>query len=393
MYLLGALIVVLFFGIISKKQQLFASASASDPSEQYLETTEEHFVTIFDGTTKTTLRSSAATVQEVLARAKITLDEADLVEPALDETINANNFNINIYRARELVVLDGQNKIFTKTAATEPLAIAKAAGVVLLENDVVEVVHFNSILESGALSAFRVVRAKTVYFNYSGRSLVLRTQAATVADFLATQGITLDQDQNWASLPASTKITDGLKLSFYYQGEQTITVDEEIPFTEQLTYDYSLDYGQSEIIQVGVPGKRTAVYRIDVRDGQELSRTLVSEVVSVVPVEQQRKVGMKVVLPAGSHTDWMAAAGISPSDYGVVNFIVEHESHWNPIAKNRSSGAYGLCQALPGSKMASAGSDWETNPITQLKWCKTYATGRYGSWQAAYEFWDKNHWW
>ena len=89
----------------------------------------------------------------------------------------------------------------------------------------------------------------------------------------------------------------------------------------------------------------------------------------------------------------MAAAGISPSDYGYVNYIITRESHWNPLAVNRSSGATGVCQALPGKKMASAGSDWATNPITQLKWCDGYAKGRYGSWEKAYQVWTKQHWW
>ena len=107
---------------------------------------------------------------------------------------------------------------------------------------------------------------------------------------------------------------------------------------------------------------------------------------------------MKVNLPTGSHEDWMAAVGISPSDYGYVNFIITHESHWNPLAKNRSSGATGICQALPGKKMASAGADWETNPITQLKWSNgsaigRYAISRYGSWRKAYEFWTIHKWW
>ena len=73
--------------------------------------------------------------------------------------------------------------------------------------------------------------------------------------------------------------------------------------------------------------------------------------------------------------------------------LIEKESGWNPVARNRSSGAYGLCQALPGTKMASAGSDWESNPVTQLKWCNGYAKGRYGSWAAAYSFWQRNHYW
>lgn len=89
----------------------------------------------------------------------------------------------------------------------------------------------------------------------------------------------------------------------------------------------------------------------------------------------------------------MAAAGVSPDDYQYVNFIIAKESGWNATAANPVSSAYGLCQSLPGSKMASAGSDWQTNPITQMKWCNNYAVGRYGSWEKAYNFWISNHWW
>lgn len=95
----------------------------------------------------------------------------------------------------------------------------------------------------------------------------------------------------------------------------------------------------------------------------------------------------------GTHSDWMAAAGIAPSDYRYVDYIVSHESGWTYTAINASSGATGLCQALPGSKMASAGSDWATNPITQLKWCNGYAAGRYGSWYQSYIFWESHRYW
>ncbi|MCN9244439.1 lytic transglycosylase domain-containing protein [Streptomyces sp. RY43-2] len=72
--------------------------------------------------------------------------------------------------------------------------------------------------------------------------------------------------------------------------------------------------------------------------------------------------------------------------------IVNHESTWNYRATNASSGAYGLVQALPGSKMASAGADWQTNPATQIKWGLNYMNGRYGSPCGAWSFWQANHW-
>ncbi|NYI08032.1 aggregation-promoting factor C-terminal-like domain-containing protein [Allostreptomyces psammosilenae] len=72
--------------------------------------------------------------------------------------------------------------------------------------------------------------------------------------------------------------------------------------------------------------------------------------------------------------------------------IVTRESGWNYTAQNPSSGAYGLVQALPGSKMASHGADWQTNPETQIRWGLDYMNGRYGSPCGAWQFWQANHW-
>ncbi|KWU38080.1 hypothetical protein AV935_03660 [Levilactobacillus brevis] len=94
--------------------------------------------------------------------------------------------------------------------------------------------------------------------------------------------------------------------------------------------------------------------------------------------------------PTGSHKHWLKQAGIPESQFGMYNYIVSHESGWNPKARN-SSGAYGLPQSLPANKMASAGSDWRTNPITQLKWMKGYVK-KYGGINGAYKFWQSHHW-
>ncbi|MET8168464.1 transglycosylase SLT domain-containing protein [Streptomyces sp. NPDC057456] len=70
--------------------------------------------------------------------------------------------------------------------------------------------------------------------------------------------------------------------------------------------------------------------------------------------------------------------------------IVDHESTWNYQAVNPSSGAYGLVQAYPGSKMSSAGADWRTNPATQIKWGLNYMNDRYGSPCDAWNYWLAN---
>lgn len=80
------------------------------------------------------------------------------------------------------------------------------------------------------------------------------------------------------------------------------------------------------------------------------------------------------------------------AQYKAFSKIVEHESGWNVTATNASSGAYGLVQALPGSKMAAAGSDWKTNPATQIEWGLDYMNSRYGSPVAAWNFWQSHGW-
>ncbi|KAA9087371.1 transglycosylase SLT domain-containing protein [Microbacterium radiodurans] len=91
----------------------------------------------------------------------------------------------------------------------------------------------------------------------------------------------------------------------------------------------------------------------------------------------------------GSSSDWLAAAGIPEGDWGYVDYIVSRESGWNPNATNASSGACGLVQAYPCSKVPGSGYD----PVDNLSWANGYAVGRYGSWADAHAFWTANHWW
>ncbi|HSH56034.1 MAG TPA: G5 domain-containing protein, partial [Candidatus Limnocylindrales bacterium] len=187
-------------------------------------------------------------------------------------------------------------------------------------------------------------------------------------------------DAPLASLASVAVIRNGLS---------TQTVEEPVPMPVQTVPDNTLAYGTSAIRQTGAPGKRAVVYEINTKNGVEVGRRAVQSTIIQEPVAEIKVIGSNL---SGIKGD-MARAGIAPGDYQYVDYIVGKESGWNPAARNASSGAYGLCQALPGTKMASAGADWQTNPVTQLRWCNGYATGRYGTWAAAYNFWVKNHWW
>jgi len=87
--------------------------------------------------------------------------------------------------------------------------------------------------------------------------------------------------------------------------------------------------------------------------------------------------------PSGSPQQIAAAMlgsfGWSSDQFGCLQSLWNAESGWNPSASNPISGAYGIPQALPGSKMASAGPDWQTNPATQIKWGLGYIQSVYGS--------------
>ena len=88
----------------------------------------------------------------------------------------------------------------------------------------------------------------------------------------------------------------------------------------------------------------------------------------------------------------MPLYGLSTSQFSCVDNIWEQESHWNVHADNPYSSAYGIPQALPGSKMSSAGPDWQDNAETQIRWGLNYIKERYGSACAAWSFKQSHGW-
>lgn len=98
-----------------------------------------------------------------------------------------------------------------------------------------------------------------------------------------------------------------------------------------------------------------------------------------------------VSAPSGSPKQIARQIIGSDSQFQCFSQIVERESGWDVHAQN-PSGAYGLVQALPGSKMASAGPDWRNSATTQVKWGLNYMKDRYGSPCGAWSFWQANNW-
>lgn len=88
----------------------------------------------------------------------------------------------------------------------------------------------------------------------------------------------------------------------------------------------------------------------------------------------------------------LASKGMGNNEYTCLVKLWNKESGWNHKAENPSSGAYGIPQSLPGSKMASKGADWKTNPETQINWGLSYISGRYGTPCNAWGHSQKKNW-
>jgi len=88
----------------------------------------------------------------------------------------------------------------------------------------------------------------------------------------------------------------------------------------------------------------------------------------------------------------LASFGWSSSQFSCLDPLWAHESGWSVTAYNAGSGAYGIPQALPGSRMASAGPDWQNNPATQIRWGLEYIKGTYGSPCAAWDHEQATGW-
>lgn len=345
--------------------------------------------------------SREPTVGALLSKLHITLNEGDVVEPGIKTPINQEDFRINVYRAVPVQVVDSGHKTFAFSAATTSRSIAAQSGVTAYAEDTLETRPATNFVTQGAIGEQVIIkRATPINLALYGTSTQARTQATTIAGFIKEKGIKLTKDDQ-VTPALTTPITANMAVSIVRNGTVTQTVTEPVAAPVQTIQDAGLAIGTSAVRQQGAPGEQVTTYEIKTENGQIVSRTPIHVVVTKQPITQIVVQGTSL---SGIKGD-MALAGISPGDYSYVDYIVSHESGWCPtkaqgehscpaVPDNQyTSAGYGLCQATPGTKMASAGADWGTNPVTQLRWCNGYAVAHYGSWAAAYNHWIAYTWW
>ncbi len=147
-----------------------------------------------------------------------------------------------------------------------------------------------------------------------------------------------------------------------------------------------------------LPEQKTQSYTVDSDGTPDLTRDSF-EVVKVAPprapAATRRLAAVGAPDPGTAQAiayERLQAMGMGDDQFACLVALWNRESHWNVYAGNPVSGAYGIPQALPGSKMASAGADWETNPATQIAWGLGYITGRYGTPCAAWDHSQSSNW-
>lgn len=344
-----------------------------------------------------------ATVGDLLSRMNVIINQGDVVEPSTDTIIDQDQFRINIYRARPVEVIDNGQHSFTYSAATTPRSIAAQAGMTTYAEDTLVTVPVDNFVQTRAIGQqVKIIRATPVNVNLYGTPTVMRTQSKTVGDLLKEKKISLASDDQ--VVPATTTpITANMPIFIVRNGTKLSSETQSIDMPVQTIYDNNLAYGTKAIRQQGSAGQQVVTYQVRLQNDKEVGRDVVQTVTTQDPITQIVAIGTNL---SGIKGD-MAEAGISPADYAYVDYIVSRESGWCPTkwqgeyggcpayhgAPTSSSVGYGLCQATPGYKMSSAGSDWATNPITQLEWCNGYAVGRYGSWAAAKAHWASHGNW
>ena len=371
-------------------------------------------ITVHDRGTETVFLTDKNTVKEALENAGIAVDSRDAVEPALDETLVARDYQVNIYRARPVTVIDGATKQRVITPYQTAEQIAADVGITLYKEDTTTISQSNNIIANGVGIQLEIDRATVLSVDLFGKKTDIRTQGTTIADFLKEKNITLGADDR-VSVPLSTPATNGLEVRIWREGKQTISVDEPIPFTTEQERDADRPVGYKEVKTAGVNGKRTVTYEVTVQNGVEVGRVEIAAITLEQAISQVELIGSKVALNVTYSADRaaiMTAAGVAAGDQDYAAYIINNENGlWCPIrwqgtagcadayyekfagAESSSQVGYGLCQATPGIKMATAGADWRTNVVTQMKWCHSYAISRYGSWEAAYRAKVTKGWW
>ena len=255
---------------------------------------DSHLVSLYVDDQESVVPTRAKTVGEFLSNTDVKLSQYDLVEPAKETPIDADNFRITIYEARPVTIYDGSKVIRTFTPHQGPRLIVEKAGITTYPEDTYIQESGNNFVEEQILGEkITIQRATPVTFSlYGSDAAVYRTHANTVAEFLTERGITVE-DGATLTPAADTPISPNLVIYISKFGKQVTTVVEDVAFDIESVPDPTQRNGAISIVTPGVLGKKQVIYELVLRDGKEVSRVKVQEVVTEYPQKQVQTIGTK----------------------------------------------------------------------------------------------------
>ena len=280
-----ALIALAVFGVIFGMTRL-ADAQGAGPS------TEGRIITLHDDGVDKGFMTKQTTLREALKEAGVRLDARDRTEPGLDEKLVASSYQVNIYRARPVLIRDGSSETKIVTAYRTAKQIAKQAGITVHDADKTTLSPSKDPIADGTVEVMNIERATAFTFEFYGKVTQDYTMARTVGDMLKEKHITMGKDDG-ISPSVSTPITAGMTVKLWRNGVQTITAEEDVAFTTRQVKDADHEVGYKQVQTKGENGKRTVTYEINMQNGVEVSRKEVNSNVTKQPVEQVEVVGTK----------------------------------------------------------------------------------------------------
>jgi uncharacterized protein YabE (DUF348 family) len=353
-----------------------------------------------DGQSKQ-VHTVADDVTGTLSAAGLHVGAHDLVAPAASAKVH-NGAHIVLKRGRLLhLMVDGQRRDLWVTDSTVSQAMLDLG---------FPTATFTSVSRDKRLpltpTDIAVIPPKTVTVVADGKTQVVSTTDPTVADLLADLGISYTSNDS-ISPSIQSSLTDGGTVTVEDVTTGQVTSVAPLPYATTQESDATLAKGATTVVKAGKAGSQQVVYAVVYIDGVASGQTVLSTTVLTPPTNQVVKVGTKpatpttatatapIVVDPGSAQaiaqQMLAARGWGADQFSCLVQIWNHESGWRVNAAN-ASGAYGIPQALPGSKMAVYGADWQTNPATQIAWGLAYIAGRYGTPCGAWSSWQVHGW-
>jgi len=178
----------------------------------------ERVITVYHDGVEQTIVTDAKTVSEALQRAQVSVNQNDTVEPKAETELTAQSYNINVYRARPVIVVDGNLRTTVMTSHTSGREIAAAAGLTLYDEDTYTLTRIDDFLSEGGVGLkLTIDRSTPVNLVLYGKPTTIRTQAGSVKDLLKEKNITLEA-QDGTNVPQDTVITSGMTVEVWRNG-------------------------------------------------------------------------------------------------------------------------------------------------------------------------------